>query len=171
MQRMAMAPRVNIAFPSRPLSPAFSVEQCSSDAVTRGVKISSTLDNSAASGLPGMLSGSASGPSVLPVPKSAGIVEGSETSFREETGLRHSLDDPDHDVMSDFEKIRNTCVSRWSLLSWTHLPLRYTSVLHFLLSPGPSRGCTFFDKGRQGFQTIIVDRYSLLDFSRFFASA
>ena len=47
--------------------------------------------------------------SVLPVPKSAGIVAG--TSFKEEmmldqqltkafqTGLRHSLDDPDHDAM------------------------------------------------------------------------
>ena len=30
VQRVAMASRVNIAFPSRPLSPAFSVEQCSS---------------------------------------------------------------------------------------------------------------------------------------------
>ena len=41
VQRMAMASRVNIAFPSRPLSPAFSVEQCSSDAVTRGGKFES----------------------------------------------------------------------------------------------------------------------------------
>ena len=63
------------------------------------------VDNSAASGLPG--------PSVLTVPKSAGILEGAGTSFEEETmldqqltkafqtGLRHSLDDPDHDAMSD----------------------------------------------------------------------
>ena len=145
--------RVNIAFPSRPFSPAFLVEQCSSDAVTRGGKfvspsrVSSTLkgippssclvaspscgnsgssgkrapvfvestifDNSAASGLTGMLSGSASGPFVLPAPKSAGIVEGAGTSGEEEimldqqltkafeTGLRHSLDDPDRDTISD----------------------------------------------------------------------
>ena len=117
VQRMAMASRVNIALLSWPLSPAFSVERCASDSVTRGGKfvsptrISSTLkgipppsclvaspsfgnsvssgpsvgnsgssgkrasgilDNSAASGLTGMLSGSASGPFVLPVPKSAG---------------------------------------------------------------------------------------------------
>ena len=37
---------------------------------------SPSVDNTAVSVLPGMLSGSASGPSVLPVPKSAGIVEG-----------------------------------------------------------------------------------------------
>ena len=48
----------------------------------------------------------------LSVPKSAGIVEGEETSFKDEVmldqqlmtafqaGLRHSLDDPDHDAMS-----------------------------------------------------------------------
>ena len=70
------------------------------------------MDNSAASGLTGMLSGYAFGPSVLPVPKSAGIVEGAGTSFKEEimfdqqlvrafhTGLRHSLDDSDHDAVS-----------------------------------------------------------------------
>ena len=93
---------------------------------------STIFDNGAASGMTGLLSGSASGPSVLPVPKSAGIVEGAGTSFKEETmfhqqltkefqtGLRHSLDDPDHDAMSDLKKKRsewNTCVSRWSLLS------------------------------------------------------
>ena len=51
--------------------------------------------------------------SVLSVPKSAGIVEGVETCFRDEmmldqqlvtafqAGLRHSLDDRDHDAMSD----------------------------------------------------------------------
>ena len=44
MQRMAMASRVNIALPCRPLSPAFSVEQCSSDAVTRGGKFVSLAD-------------------------------------------------------------------------------------------------------------------------------
>ena len=38
VQRMAMASRVNIAFPSRPLSLAFSVEQFSLDGVTRGGK-------------------------------------------------------------------------------------------------------------------------------------
>ena len=69
---------------------------------------------SAASGSLAMTSGSSSGPSVLPVPKSAGIVEGAETSFKEEivldqqltkafqTGLRRSFDDPDHDTMSDW---------------------------------------------------------------------
>ena len=126
---MAMALRVNIALPSRPFTPAFSVEQCASDAVTRGGKfvspsrISSTLkgipppsclvaspsfgnsvssglsvgnsgssgkrasgifDNSAASVLLGMTSGSSSGSAVLPVTKSAGIVEGAGTSFRRE---------------------------------------------------------------------------------------
>ena len=51
--------------------------------------------------------------SVLSVPKSAGIVDGVETSFKDEmmldqqlmtafhAGLRHSLNDPDHDAMSD----------------------------------------------------------------------
>ena len=60
-----------------------------------------------------MTSGSSSGSAVLPVTKSARIVEGAGPSFQEEimldqqltkafpTGLRHSLDDPDHDAMSD----------------------------------------------------------------------
>ena len=39
VQRMMVASRVNIACPSRPVSPAFSVEQCSSDAMTRGGKV------------------------------------------------------------------------------------------------------------------------------------
>ena len=81
------------------------------------------FDNSAASGLLGMTSGSSAGPSVLPVPKSAGIVERAGTSFEEETtldqqlmkafqtGLRHSLDDPDHDAMSRFAKKCGTHVS------------------------------------------------------------
>ena len=49
-----------------------------------GKRASGIFDNSAASGLLGMTSGSASGPSVLPVPKSVGIVEGAGTSFKEE---------------------------------------------------------------------------------------
>ena len=45
--------KVNIAFPSRPLSPAFSVEQCSSDAVTRGGKfVSPSLISSTLKGIP-----------------------------------------------------------------------------------------------------------------------
>ena len=124
MQRVAMDSRVNIAFPSRPLSPAFSVEQRSSDAVTRGPKfvspsrVSSTLGGiplpSCLVGSPSFGNSVSSGPSVLPVPMSAGIVEGAGTSFFEEeimldqqlmktfqTGLRHSMDDRDHHAMSD----------------------------------------------------------------------
>ena len=82
---------------------------------------STIFDNSAASGMTGLMSGSASGPSVLPVPKSAGLVEGAGTSSTEETmldqqltktfqtGLRHSLDDPDHDAISDLEKHVGGC--------------------------------------------------------------
>ena len=72
---------------------------------------STIFGKSAASGLTGMLRGSASGPSVLPVPKSAGILECAGTSFFKDeimldqeltkafqTGLRHSLDDPEQDA-------------------------------------------------------------------------
>ena len=66
---------------------------------------STIFDNRAASGVTGMLSGCASGPPGLPVPKSAGMVEEImldqhlTKAFR--AGLRHSLDDPDDDAMSD----------------------------------------------------------------------
>ena len=139
------------------LSLAFSVEQCSSDAVTRKGKfvspslISSTLkgipppsclvaspsfgnsvssgpsvgnsgfsgkrasgifDNSAASGLTGMLSISASGPSVLQcqsqlewwrvrrLPLKEEIMLDQQLVKAFQMGLRHSLDDYDHDAVS-----------------------------------------------------------------------
>ena len=63
------------------------------------------FDNGAASGVTGMLSGYAFGPPVLPVPKSAGMVEDlmldQQLTKAFHIGLCHSLDDPDHDAMSD----------------------------------------------------------------------
>ena len=166
-----MASGVNIAFPSRPVSPAFSVkkvfvgrcdamrgsgsladlfdvernpatilshhfaelgEQCLFWSANICFFESPSLGNSAATVFSGMPSGSSSGQQtsgesgieastslgssaspVLSVPKSAGIVEGVEISSKDEmmldqqlmtafqAGLRHSLDDPDHDAMSD----------------------------------------------------------------------
>ena len=48
-----------------------------------------------------------------------------------QTGLRRSLDDLDHDAMSDLSKKCgwNTRVNRWSLLSWTHLRLPFSACL------------------------------------------
>ena len=136
-----MASRVNIALPSRPLSPAFSVEQCPS-----GVSLADFFDvernpatilsrclaelweqclfwpecgeqwifweasiwyfrHQRGVWVTWRLSGSASGSAVLPVTKSAGIVEGAGTTKALQTGPRHSLDDPDHDAMSDLYKM------------------------------------------------------------------
>ena len=60
---------------------------------------STNFDNSAASGLTGMLSGSVSGPSVLSFGEEIMLDQQLTKAFQ--TGLRHSLDDPDHDAMSD----------------------------------------------------------------------
>ena len=155
-QRMAIAARGSLSFPSMPVSPAFSVSHRSSDAMTRGSQPvapsrissiqltlkgvpppSSSMENtrmfttlgvpqqsgliattslgttvSAAPPPSGLIASPSLGnsvSSVSSVPKPDGIVE---TSLKDEirldqqlttafqTGLRHSLDDSDHDAMS-----------------------------------------------------------------------
>ena len=138
---------------------------------------STIFDNSAASWLIAMMSGSASGPSVLPVPKSAGIVEGAGSSSKEimldeqltkafQTGLRHSLDDPDHDAMSDLSRkmsVDYTCQSMVaagldSFAATVHFSLPFSAYLlvHTVAATLLLRGC-------KAFKTFIVDRYSLVD--------
>ena len=83
---------------------------------------SPSFDSSAASGLPGMTSGSSSGLSVLPVPKSAGIVEGAVTSFKEEIVL-------DQQLMKAFQTVFAT---HWMILIMTPCPTckKYVGGIH-----------------------------------------
>ena len=117
VQRMALAAKGNALFPSIPVTPAFSVRQSSSDAVTReldSLRISSMgegVDDGKRNTPPSCLGTSAFGSSVEAMP--AGNVEVVGTSLRAammldqqlnaavQTGLRHSLDDSDHDAMFD----------------------------------------------------------------------
>ena len=119
-QRMALAEKGNALFPSIPVTPAFSVRQSSSDAVTRGLeslRISSMGDGlMTAKGVPppSCLGTSASCSSAESKP--AGNVEVVGTSLRAammldqqlnaafQTGLRHSLDDSDHDATLDLSE-------------------------------------------------------------------
>ena len=117
-----IASRVNIAFLSRPVSLAFSVEQCS-----RGGKfVSPSRISSTLKGIPPLMASLSIGnsiSSVLSVPKSAGIVDEwmldqqLETAFQ--AGLRKSLDDTDHDAMPDVQK-RMSMVAAWFI----HSPLQ-----------------------------------------------
>ena len=120
VQRMALAEKGNALFPSIPVTLAFSVRQSSSDAVTReldSLRISSMGDGlMTARGVPppSYLGTSAFGSSVEAMP--AGNVEVVGTSLRAammldqqlnaavRTGLRHSLDDSDHDAMFDLSE-------------------------------------------------------------------
>ena len=119
VQRMALAEKGNVLFPSILVTPAFSVRQSSSDAVTReldSLRISSMGDGlMTARGVPppSCLDTSAFGSSVEAMP--AGNVEVVGTSLRAtmmldqqlnaavRTGLRHSLDDSD-DAMFDLSE-------------------------------------------------------------------
>ena len=120
VQRMALAEKGNALFPSILVTPAFSVRQSSSDAVTRGLeslRISSMSDGlMTAKGvpLPACLGTNAFGSSVEAKP--AGNVEVVGTSLRAammldqqlnaavQTGLRRSLDDSDHDATFDLSE-------------------------------------------------------------------
>ena len=156
--------------------PAGIVGNSGSSGKRAPVFVKSTIFDNSASGLTGMPSGSSSGPSVLPVPKSAGIVEGAETSFKDEmmlsqqltkafqTGLRHSLDDPDHDAMSDLSKmwVEYTCQSMVaaeldSYAATVHFSLPFSAYLLV------QTVAAFFVRGMQSFQQFLVDRYSLVD--------
>ena len=120
VQRMALAEKGNALFPSIPVTPAFSVRQSSSDAVTRGLeslRISSMSDGlMTAKGVPppSCLGTNAFGSSVEA--KTAGNVKVVGTSLRAammldsqlnaavQTGLRNSLDDSGHDATFDLSE-------------------------------------------------------------------
>ena len=124
VQRMAMAARGNSSFPILLVTTAFSVRQRTSDAMMRESRLgdcsrtSSTLQTpkgipppSSLREEPQSLGTSVSSSSVAPKPP--GILDGVGTTLRTammldqqlttafQTRPRHSLDDSDHDAMSD----------------------------------------------------------------------
>ena len=130
VQRMAMAASGNPSFPILPVTAAFSVRQRTSDAMMRESRLgdcsrtSSTLltpkgipPPSSLREEPQSLGTSVSSSSVAPKP--AGIWDGVGTTLRTammldqqlttafQTRPRHSLDDSDHDAMSDLQEVKS----------------------------------------------------------------
>ena len=130
VQRMAMAASGNPSFPILPVTAAFSVRQRASDAMMRESRFgdcsrtSSTLltpkgipPPSSLREEPQSLGTSVSSSSVAPKP--AGIWDGVGTTLRTammldqqlttafQTRPRHSLDDSDHDAMSDLQEVKS----------------------------------------------------------------
>ena len=120
VHRMALAAREKALFPSPSVAPVLSLTHSSLNAVTRGLDASRTssigdeLLTAKGVPLPSCLGTSAAGSSAAP--QTAGNVEVVVTSLRAEmildqqlsaafqTGLRHSLDDSDHDAMFDLSE-------------------------------------------------------------------